>query len=410
MGYDFSDPHDALLHAAERLGLRRRGGVLTGERHGLSVRARFLRPIIGVNESGLEVIISGAALPLGVRFDSLARTSALGPAPARPPGPPLGPSGDAELDLSYRVGGDAADLYACLDPEVRRLMINLAGREVSLSYAEQRLEYRDEFFRPAEAAQLLELVRHLLRLGRALGSADEVDLQVALAERVRADPERGIRHGALAALLDGFSGSATAEAVRAEILLGADVTARIIAAARGGAGGAGVLLSVITGDAPARERASALTALEGLTDGGAPEEGAGTPGVAVADVEALALGLLADRSAEVAAAAAGVLGRLGSLAAVEPLLAVQGVLTSRELESAALHAARVIQERYGGQPGLLSLDHAGYAEGGLSLAKGTGEAGAVSLSRGGAVSYAAEAEAPPGQRTQTLVAPSTEEG
>lgn len=138
-----------------------------------------------------------------------------------------------------------------------------------------------------------------------------------------------------------------------------------------------------------------LAQAEGLGDAAAADLAGAVAGAGDMAAEEGLLKLLAREAAEVRAAAAHALGQVGSVRAVEPLLALtSGLLASPSVKQAAREAVTQIQSRLGD------------AEAGrLSLVVPSGDAGALSLAAdesapGGGLSLAgmgeqAEGEAPP---------------
>ena len=115
-----------------------------------------------------------------------------------------------------------------------------------------------------------------------------------------------------------------------------------------------------------------LEQADGLGDAAAASLAGAVAGAGDAAAEEGLLRLLAREAAEVRAAAARALGQVGSVRAVEPLLALTtGLLASPSVKQAAREAVASIQSRLGD------------AEAGrLSLAIPTGDAGALSLAGG----------------------------
>ena len=99
------------------------------------------------------------------------------------------------------------------------------------------------------------------------------------------------------------------------------------------------------------------------------------------DSEQTLLRLLAREAAEVRAAAARALGQVGTVRAVEPLLALtEGLLASPSVKQAAREAVASIQSRLGdAEAGRLSLAAPAEREGALSLSGDEPPGGELSL-------------------------------
>ncbi len=262
--------------------------------------------------------------------------------------------GDDAFDGAVNLRGPAHHLRACLDYPTRR--------RVELAVSEGLRVEDGTILKEMNGAmdsvdELAQSIRRAVGLSRAL-SVDAPAITAALAANARRDPAPGVRRHCIEALLERAPTSDAATSAVRSALDDADERVRVLAARR----------------SIGPEAQEALFALATSKDDEvcrAVAEGLAT----LADPRAeQALVQLLSRPADgVRCAAARSLGRVGSIAAVEPLLALtKGALFGGEAREAAREAVRRIQERLGdADAGRLSLAEPG-GEGALSLAEPDG--------------------------------------
>ncbi len=260
--------------------------------------------------------------------------------------------GDPSFDDQVFVQGRAPMAFAVLGPEVRGPLARLlAGRvpigsgepvSVSASLADDRLEVcvRESGFFNANRELLPAILERVLEVARTLSVGD--DLPARIAANIEREPSDGVRLKALATLAREFPHHrATLERLRAALQDRSDEV-RLRAASALGEEGRATLIEILTRGAedspvaravaalgehlPAElaeatlrralaagvRRETVLACLEHLRAHGRPE------------AEALVLEALRQEDGAVVAAAARALGRIGTVAAVAPLLEVGG--------------------------------------------------------------------------------------
>jgi HEAT repeat protein len=326
--------------------------------------------------------------------------------------------GDASFDEQFFVGGQAPVAFAVLGPDARAPLARLlrgqvdagGGDAVSVdaSLAGGRIEVRvkENGFSSANRERLPALVERVLEVARPLVIGS--DLAARIAGNLEREPEDGVRLRALGLLAREFPGHpATRERLRAA-LADRSEEVRLRAATALGDEGRATLLELVSraaDDACVARAVSALgqhlpaelaeATLRRSLAAGVRRETAVACLVHLREhggsgSEAVALEALRHGDEAVAEAAARALGRIGSVAAVGPLLETSG----RERPGVHRQAIAEIQSR---------LPGAGAGQ--LSIA--AGEAGALSLAEGdpGRLSLADEPEgeatpAPPPPRAR----------
>lgn len=295
-------------------------------------------------------------------------------------------TGDPGFDDAFSIEGPALQLFALLDADTRRRLcaVNAAGR---LEISPGRIEAVISGNEP-----VVDVLPSLLEIGKRLGTP--VDIPRSLVENVKQDFDGEVRLQNLLLLLRELPGDpATVEALRAACRDWSPAT-RLRAAEALGPEGRGLVFELAQGledDSVSAEAVSILDEELPLERVEALLGRAGSSGrleTARACVEALGrredpaaeaslIQALQQEQPEVRVAAANVLARAGTAAAVLPLkAAAERLPLDRELRHAARQAIAQIQSRVqGASPGQLSLAE---AEGGeLSLAKT--ESGELSL-------------------------------
>jgi hypothetical protein len=263
-------------------------------------------------------------------------------------------TGDEGFDAAVNLRGSAQHLRACLDDSARRRIIQAVAGGMRI---EDGAVVREERGAMDSVDELALLLRRAVGLARSL-SFDPGGVTTALAANARRDPLPGVRRQCLQALLERAPTSDAAAAALRVALNDSDERVRVLAARR----------------SAGAESQEALLALSASKDDDVCREVAEAL-VAVADprVEPALVELLSRPADAVRAAAARSLGRVGSIAAVEPLLVLtKGALFGGAARDAARDAVRRIQERLGdADAGRLSLAEAGN-EGAVSLAEPEG--------------------------------------
>ncbi|MCB9539410.1 MAG: hypothetical protein H6704_24620 [Myxococcales bacterium] len=318
--------------------------------------------------------------------------------------------GDAFFDGRVLIRGDSFDTLARLDDAGRDAVLDALAADVQVTDGEAITRTSGHV---EHAYELEAMLQKVLALVRALDHGG--DPGARLARAVAADPSPGFRLRALEALV-GRRHPAAKDAARAALdsdhaplrlqaamALGAEGAPIVEAAARDQRLSAALRLDAIDWLArnhpapdPVLETlaaddawAVAAAAIEGLTRRGKPtpldtlvrHSTADDAGLRArvaralaahkqeAAAEAVALTLLKDDVVEVAVAAARALVRVGSVRAVQPLLARgEGLLTSGELKQATRAAVEAIQSRLGDvQRGGLSIAADAGPRGGLAV-------------------------------------------
>jgi HEAT repeat protein len=378
------------------------GAALEADAGPLHVRLESYRR--GRYEHGTRIVVSGLGHGPGsltLRRESLATAFEKNVAGEREV-----ELGDAAFDEQVFVRGQAPTAFAALGPQVRGRLARLLGGHVDVatadtvavaaSLADGRLEVRvrEQGFSSRNRTLLPAIVHCVLAIARPLVLGADLARQIAANVEKENDP--GVRLGAIATLAREFPGHpATLARLRAGLADPSDEV-RLRAAAALGDEGRETLLELVTraaddscvaraisalgarlapelAEATLRRalaagtrRETALACLEQLREHGRPE---------AAEVVVQALGREDDSVAE---AAARTLGRIGNVAAVEPLLAA----SRRGRRGVYRQAVAEIQAR---------LPGAGAGQ--LSIA--AGDAGALSLAEGdpGRLSLASTLEA-----------------
>ena len=339
--------------------------------------------------------------------------------------------GDRAFDDTFFIQGPARLVFALLDAETRRLIIEVKEKSWFTITAS---ELRSVVLGDDKIAGVLPLLLDLRK--RFLG---QIAVLHRLVDNATEDPEPGVRLQNLLLLIRELSSNPETDRAFRKACLDPVPRIRLLAARQLGADGRGVLLKLAEGeeedDISAKafailerelpfERVSAilglalrrrrlLTARACLEALGRRRAASGVDlltkvlerehgELALAAAQALGatgspaaepplLQALEREDADVRVAAANALGRIGSAAAVPPLKeAAERSGIDRELRRAARQAIAEIQSRVHGAPGQLSL--AGAEAGQLSLAEG--EAGQLSL----AEDPAGQLSLPPGER------------
>ncbi|MGE5125501.1 MAG: HEAT repeat domain-containing protein [Betaproteobacteria bacterium] len=365
------------------------GGSLEGYAGGLHVRLESYRR--GKYEHGTRIVVSGMGHGTGglsLRREGLATAfekSFVGQREIE--------IGDASFDEQLFVRGQAPMTFAVLGPDVRAPLTRLLGGQlaiggaepvsVSASLADDHLEVRvrESGFSKANRERLPAILEHVLGVARTLVVGNDVPARIAA--NLEREPADGVRLRALATLAREFPGHpATRERLQAALRDRSDEV-RLRAATALGDEGRDTLLEILTraaddscvaravgalgehlpaelAEATLRRSLAAsvrpetvLACLEHLRAHGRPE------------AEALVVEALRSQDDAVVEAAARTLGRIGTVAAVTPLLGASGGGRS----SACRQAIAEIQSR---------LPGAGAGQ--LSIA--AGEAGALSLAEG----------------------------
>jgi len=321
------------------------GEALEGEAEGLHVRLESYRR--GRSESGTRIVVSG--LGHGIGGLSLRRES-LGTAfEKNVVGEREIEIGDRAFDERFYIRGQAQMAWAVLGPQVRGPLSDLllgqvdagpAGRApVSASLADGRLEVkvRHSPFAGESLDRLPAILGSVLRIARSLVVGDDIARRIA--DNIEHEPSDGVRLRALVLLAREFpEHPATVERLRAALLDPADEV-QLRAALALDAEGRDTLLRLVTRPADDACVARAIGALgarlphelaestlrRALAAGPACRETTlaclehlrqfGRP-----DDEALLIGALGPEDDAVAEASARALGRIGGVAAVEPLL------------------------------------------------------------------------------------------
>jgi hypothetical protein len=301
--------------------------------------------------------------------------------------------GDPSFDEQFYIRGQAPTAFAVLGPEAREPLAELLrgrvvagpGEPVSVdaSLADGRLEVRvrERGFSSANRERMPAILERVLQVARLLVAP--ADVAARIAANLEHEPADGVRLRGLAALAREFPGHpATRERLRAALLDRSDEV-RLRAATTLGGEGRATLLQLLTRDADDSCVARALAALgehlpaelaeatlrRALSTGVRKEttlacleqlRAHGRP-----DAEAVVLEALRHEDDAIVEAAARALGRIGTAAAVTPLLEA----ADRGRRGVCRQAIAEIQSR---------LPGAGAGQ--LSLA--TGDAGALSLAEG----------------------------
>jgi hypothetical protein len=324
--------------------------------------------------------------------------------------------GDEYFDAEFFIGGSAQLVFALLDAEMRRLLVDVKARgrlEISSGQVQSILSKDEDI--PDVLPLLLDICKRF---------APTLEIPSRLAENANQDPEPGVRlqnllllirelpndpgtpevlrracsdpspaiqlraakalgaeaRGVLLEIAEGLKDDAvSAEAVstldrelpfeRATAILDGTLSRRYLQTPRVcleaiGRSGAGAAVDVLSKVLEKESGELALAAAQGLGATGSP---AAEPSLIVA--------LQRDQS-DLRLAAANALGRVGSVAAVLPLKEMANRFLLGEVRKAARQAIAEIQSRVqGASPGQLSL--AGAEAGQLSLAEA--EAGQLSL-------------------------------
>jgi hypothetical protein len=365
------------------------GSSLEGNAGGLHVRLESYRR--GKHERGTRIVVSGMGHGTGglsLRREGLAtafQKSFVGLREME--------VGDASFDEQLFVQGQAPVAFAVLGPEVRGPLARLLGGQLAIgagepvsvaaSLGDDHLEVRvrESGFSNANRERLPAILRYVLEAARTLVVGP--DLPARIAANIEREPMDGVRLKALATLAREFPGhTVTRERLQAALLDRSDEV-RLRAATALGDEGRDTLLEILTRAAddscvaravgalgehlPAElaentlrralaagtRRETALACLEHLRARGRPE------------AEGLAMEALRGPDDAVVEAAARTLGRIGTVAAVTPLLGASGA----GRRATCRQAIAEIQSR---------LPGAGAGQ--LSIA--SGEAGALSLAEG----------------------------
>jgi len=332
-------------------------------------------------------------------------------------------TGDLAFDDKARVRGDEARSIALLGEAVRR---RLLARLPEFTVRNGEVYYEERGY-GVGASRIASLIEDMAELSNALEIEDS-EIPARLLENVRADGEAAVRRKSIEALAARHSDrKECAEAAR-HALRDRDAGTRLAAAEVAGGDAAFEAAEAVVADpsAPAETRARAIEFVARRFDAGRAgpvvagalgEEGpvalsaaraagrlryapavprlsslARAARVDVAREIVIALGAIGDPNGEQAAiealeaaddgvrvAAARTLAKIGTVAAVEPLLPLtKGILPAGELRAAAAAAVRAIQSRLRpGERGSLSVTEILSADGSLSLPED--EAGRVSL-------------------------------
>lgn len=301
--------------------------------------------------------------------------------------------GSSVFDQEFSIQGEAALALAVLDAETRHRVAGLLGgafrgERVRAALRDGVLEvWLWERGRGLSARALADVIGGVLDVARRLTAP--ADLAARIAENLRGEPEEGVRLQSVTALARQFPHHpATREALLAARLDPSDEV-RLQAAIALGNWGREILLDLVETTASDSCAARAVQALGGGPRGLAPErleaalrkaltqgradtaraclEALG--GRARTESEGLLLEALGSGDSRISVAAARVLGRVGTVAAIGPLREAIPFVGG-ELGSAARQAIAEIQARLtGAEPGQLSLTgDAGDGAGALSLA------------------------------------------
>ena len=320
--------------------------------------------------------------------------------------------GDAAFDFSYLIRGPAALAQATLDAATRDCVTAVFGGTLVFDVPQERRPGTHPPLPPVRVRARAELAHGTLRLSLS-GEQDDAqrmggvlrlvvalahrlvaprDIVRALAENARSDPLAGVRRQSLHTLCSAFRRSRLCdETLRAACDDPDDSVALAAAMERGGDGQATLLrlatdsqedgiaaaamralqpaptldqgvalLDEAVGNGRMRKACAALSCLAALPDT-----------TAAARVEPLLLAILDWRDPETTVAAAQLLGRVGSPAAVLPLQEAAARFSGAAPRAAARWAVGAIHERlHGAAPGQVSL--AGDAAGEVSLADDAG--------------------------------------
>lgn len=276
-------------------------------------------------------------------------------------------TGDPTFDDKVRIHGADDEALAVLDARTRSAVVDVLSRVPHLKIADDEIVWQ----RPTMLTEQIKLERALddaLDLARGLRLVAEP--VAGLLQRLRSDPEPGVRARAL------------------EILAGRATNAELIAAAEQGwsdpspdvqrlAGRLKLRLAPDVGRPALRpylESRLAEDLLAALTEVRRRK----------VPVEDLVLPALSHRDDEVKLAAVQALAVIGGRDAVAPLLPLtRGALTSPRLRGAARAAVKTVQSRLGalGDRGGLALTGSGGGE--LALAASGGELSEVERPEGG---------------------------
>lgn len=296
-------------------------------------------------------------------------------------------TGDGDFDHHYGLKGDEVALAATLTREIRRellaLEVSAAGNTLTVVIDAD-----------AEPGLIVATVKRVLALARAM-EVGPATLEDKLAASFASETIPEVRRRQLALLLGMNGGAARQRSIELALIEGFDLECRLMAAREAGA--VKVLSEIAFGpDATDALRAQAIRLLPSgaldLAHYGVVKD---HPSVAVrvaaleklalleanaAGVEAALLTALAAQELEVKMAAVLALEKLGSIAAVEPLLAIaDGVFVAARLRSGARSAIGAIQSRLEGARGELALVAEDDPRGALSH---PAESGALSLKKG----------------------------
>ena len=321
---------------------------------------------------------------------------------------------DHAFDRDVVLHGDEAQVRAMLDAAARRTVLALLARDVWVEAGAWRYSFSDQRF----DARVDAMVHLLVKTARALSVSPEA-IPAKLAAQVEADPDPSVRAGCLALLARDFHDAPSAQQAGLTALGSLRTAQRLSAASLvGGEAAIPVLIDVVRAkqlepaqrleafqllvrdcpyarlgpalDSALRSGKPALVACAVAAVGRARDgsrlatlrELASAVDAEVAQAVAQALSQLQDPSTQpellhllerdelaVRQHAAVGLGRVGTVAAVEPLLRyTHGLLTDPTLKELAREAVGRIQERLG------SVD-----AGRLALASGSDTAGALSV-------------------------------
>lgn len=341
-------------------------------------------------------------------------------------------TGDRDFDDAVHVTGEEIETLSLLDGEARRLLSRFVANGRGRIEAGELIFERPLFLRDSES--IVRRARALVRLARQLGRKKET-VAAALLRNVQKEEDPGVRSRILQVLLRRFPHGPEASRACAWALENLpDPPTQLLAGRHLGPAGWDYLQRLVAGDAPDAVRSAALdhlvatmpherlipflehvlevnpanlwpavlralggrgpAAAFGRTAGLAPG-GDGPIATAVAEVlwhrgearaEPVLTGLLLHPDAKARAVAAATLGEIGTIRAVEPLLACEQAasLLEGDVRKAARAAIEAIQRRLG------PVD-----AGRLSLAEAQGVAGALSeVKAEGALSLAGEEARP----------------
>lgn len=302
-------------------------------------------------------------------------------------------TGDEDFDFSYGLKGDAATLAAVLSSGVRRDLLELQVRHVHKT-ATVRID------EDAEMGKIVAVVKRTLALAKTL-EVEPHEVAKKLAEKFASEPHVAVRRWQLGLLLATQKSEARTRSIELALTERFDPECRLMAAKEAGERGREVMKQIaFENRAPDLLRARALKDLpRGAVELSQCERMKAHPTsflrAAAAErlaelevegegekqrVERALLELLDDEHAEVKMAAMAALEKVGSAAAVEPLLAIaDGGFFATRMRSDARRAIGAIQSRLGGTRGELALIEKNETSGALSH---PAESGALSLEDG----------------------------